>query len=87
VLVGRVALKPVAPPRYGCSYLLARNACGRGLATLAIAALVGHARTALAATDIFAGATHGNVASVAAFRGVGRRIASLQGYDRYQLTP
>ena len=38
VLVGRAALNPVAPPRYGCGYLLSAGACGRGLATLSLSA-------------------------------------------------
>ncbi len=71
VLVGRAALNPVAPPRYGCGYLLSADACGRGLATLALSALVAHSRTTLQATDIFAGVTHGNTASVAVLQRVG----------------
>ena len=44
VMVGRAELNPVEPPRFGCGYLLAESTCGRGLATLALGALVRHAR-------------------------------------------
>lgn len=85
VLVGRAVLNPVAPPRYGCGYLLAADACGKGLATLALSALLTHAHTALGATDVFAGVTHGNSASVAVLQRVGFvRVASFPKYDRYQ---
>jgi RimJ/RimL family protein N-acetyltransferase len=85
ILVGRAALNPVAPPRYGCGYLLAADACGRGLATLALSALVEHARALLDATDVFAGVTRGNSASVAVLRRVGFvHVASFPLYDRYQ---
>lgn len=85
VLVGRVALNPVAPPRYACGYLLSADACGRGLATLSLSALVKHTRSMLEATDVFAGVTHGNTASVAVLKRVGfARVASLAQYDRYQ---
>jgi ribosomal-protein-serine acetyltransferase len=86
-LVGRAALNPVAPPSYGCGYLLSANACGRGLATLAVSALLAHARTELGATDVYAGVTHGNAASVAVLRRVGfARVASFPKYDRYHLS-
>lgn len=87
VLVGRAALNPVAPPRYGCGYLLSASACGRGLATMAVSALVAHAQTALGARDVFAGVTHGNSASVAVLLRVGfERVASFPKYDRYQMS-
>ena len=86
-LVGRAALNPVAPSRYGCGYLLGADACGRGLATMALSALVAHAHTVLGATHVFAGVTHGNSASVAVLLRVGfQRVASFADYDRYQMT-
>lgn len=84
VLVGTVALAPVAPPRYGLGYLLAERACGRGIATLAVRAIVAHARAALGATDVFAGVTHGNRSSVAVLGRAGfSRVAVFDDYDRY----
>lgn len=85
-LVGRVELVPVEPPRYGLGYWLAEHACGRGNATLAVAAIVRHARHGLHATDIFAGITHGNDRSVAVLNRLGfRRSAGFDTYDRYHL--
>lgn len=85
-MVGRAALNPVAPPRYGCGYLLAESACGRGLATLAVRRLVMHARTTPMATDVFAGVTHGNDASVAVLRRAGFvQVASFDNHARYHL--
>jgi len=85
-LVGRIALNPVDPPKFGCGYLLAETACGRGLATLSLSALVTHAFNHLHATDVYAGVTHRNGASVAVLERVGfSRVASFEEYDRFHL--
>ncbi|MFB9428370.1 GNAT family N-acetyltransferase [Streptoalloteichus tenebrarius] len=85
-LVGRVELVVGEPPKYGLGYLLAEHACGRGLATTALRALVRHARSRLSATDLFAGVTRGNHPSVAVLRRLGfTRVASFDTYDRYHL--
>ncbi|SHF67764.1 GNAT family N-acetyltransferase [Streptoalloteichus hindustanus] len=85
-LVGSATLVPRDPPRYGLGYLLAEHACGRGIATLAVHALARHARDNLAATDLFAGVTHGNLPSVALLRRLGfHRVATFPTHDRYHL--
>ncbi len=86
VLVGSVTLVPIAPPRFGLGYLLAEQACGRGIATLAVHAAAEHAWQRVAATDLFAGVTHGNRASVAVLHRVGfRLVGTFETYDRYHL--
>lgn len=86
-LVGAVELVPVDPPRYGTGYWLARPATGRGLATVALRALVQHAFTTLGATDVYAGVTHGNDASVAVLRRTGfNHVADMGTYDRFHRT-
>ena len=85
-LVGSVTLVPVDPPRFGLGYLLAEQACGRGIATLAVDTIARHAWRRLAATDLFGGVTHGNLASVAVLHRVGfQRVATFDAYDRYHL--
>ena len=83
--VGTIELVPVDPPRYGLGYWLAEHACGRGIATAAVRALVGHAFTTRRATDVYAGVTHGNEPSVAVLRRAGfTAIADLGTYTRFQ---
>jgi ribosomal-protein-serine acetyltransferase len=85
-LVGRVDLVPVDPPRYGLGYWVAEDVTGRGLATAAVAALLGHARQ-IGATDVFAGVTHGNVPSVALLRRLGFAVvADFESYTRFHLS-
>lgn len=85
-LVGSAALVAVDPPRFGLGYLLARSACGRGIATLVVAALLDHAALHLGGTDVFAGVTHGNRRSSAVLERNGfRRIEAFETYDRYHL--
>ena len=87
-LVGAVALVAVDPPKYGLGYWLAQDACGRGLATLAVAAVVRHAAADLGATDVYAGVTHGNNKSVAVLTRTGFSLsARFDSYDRYRRTP
>lgn len=86
VLVGSVELVPHDPPKFGLGYLLAHSACGRGIATLAVHAAAGHARSTHIATDLFAGVTHGNHKSIAVLQRVGfARIATFETYARYHL--
>ncbi len=83
-LVGSVELVPVDPPRYGIGYWLAENATGRGLATAAVRTLVEHAFADLGATDVYAGVTHGNDASVAVLRRAGfTHVGDMGSYDRF----
>ena len=79
-LIGRIDLVPVAPPRYGTGYWLARNATGKGYATAALKAVVDFASKELGATDIFAGVTQGNRSSVAVLERTGFR--PVERFDR-----
>jgi RimJ/RimL family protein N-acetyltransferase len=83
-LVGRVDLIAVEPPRYGLGYLLDGRATGRGYATGACRAVIEFAVAHLRATDVFAGVTHGNAASVAVLRRLGLGpVADFDTYTRY----
>ena len=83
-LVGSVALVPVDPPQYGLGYWLAESACGRGLATTAVEAVARYAEETLAATNIFAGVTHGNDKSRAVLQRAGFQVvAEFEDYTRY----
>jgi ribosomal-protein-serine acetyltransferase len=83
-LSGSVTLVAVDPPKFGLGYWLTEAACGRGLATLAIEALMSYARSDLGATDLFAGVTHGNARSVAVLERLSfERVATFDTYDRY----
>lgn len=74
----------VDPPRFGLRYLVAESACGRGIATLAVASVLEHATINLRATDVFAGVTHGNISSAAVLeRNAFRLTTSFETYDRY----
>jgi RimJ/RimL family protein N-acetyltransferase len=85
-MVGSIALVPVQPPRYGIGYWLAEEACGRGLATLALEALLAYAEGQLSATDVFAGVTHGNDKSVAVLQRAGFELsADFEHYSPYRL--
>lgn len=83
-LVGAVELIAVDPPRYGLGYWLAASACHRGIATLALAAVLTHARDTLGATDGFAGVTHSNEASMKVLSRAGfRHIETFSTHQRY----
>ncbi len=83
-LVGSAALVPVDPPRYGCGFWLAEPATGQGVASAAVGALVEYAGRELAASDVFAGVTHGNSRSVAVLERSGfRRSDHFDTYDRF----
>lgn len=84
-LIGRIDLIPVDPPRYGLGYWLGEYATGQGYATKAVASALQHVRT-LAATDVYAGVTHGNDRTVALLRRLGfTMVASFDSYDRFHL--
>lgn len=86
-LVGRMDLIPVEPPRYGLGYWLAENATGKGYATVALNAVLEFASSALQASDIFAGVTHGNLASVAVLERNGFVPAeTFESYTRFHRT-
>jgi RimJ/RimL family protein N-acetyltransferase len=85
-LIGRVDLDPVDPPRYSIGYWLDLSSCGRGLATSACAQAILFAVNSLAATDIYAGVTHGNLRSVALLDRLGfTAVADFESYSRFHL--
>jgi RimJ/RimL family protein N-acetyltransferase len=85
-LVGRADLIAVDPPRYGIGYWLGAGATGRGLATHACGRLIEYAGAELAATEIYAGVTHGNEPSVALLSRLGfEPVERFESYTRYRL--
>jgi ribosomal-protein-serine acetyltransferase len=85
-LAGRVDLNPIDPPRWVIGYWLGSGFTGRGIATVAGRAAIGHAET-LGATEIYAGVTHGNDASVAVLRRLGfDHIQDLEDRSRWRLS-
>lgn len=85
VLIGRTDLVAVDPPRYGLGYWLDAGHTGRGLATLAVGALLRYAEERLDATEVFAGVTHGNSGSVALLHRLGfRRVEDFETYTRFR---
>ena len=85
-LAGRVDLVPVHPPHWTIGYWLGADHRGRGVATEACALAIEHARAALGATEVYAGVTHGNDASVRVLERLGfERVAELDTYDRWRL--
>ncbi|MFJ8543484.1 GNAT family N-acetyltransferase [Streptomyces sp. NPDC093586] len=83
-LIGRVDLVAANPPKYGFGYWLDHEATGHGYATAACRALIEYGATALGATDVFAGVTHGNDRSVAVLTRLGFKVAEVFGtYTRY----
>jgi RimJ/RimL family protein N-acetyltransferase len=86
-LIGRVDLTAVAPPRYGFGFWVAECHEGRGYVTAAGRAALAVAATTLAATDVFAGVTHGNVRSERVLARLGfRRVEHFDRYARYHLS-
>ena len=86
VLVGRVDLIGVEPPRYGLGYWLAANHLGKGLATEAVRLVLAFAAQELSATDVFAGVTLRNVRSAKLLERLGfRSVAQFDTYTRYHL--
>jgi len=85
-MIGRVDLVPVAHLHYTIGYWLRRDSTGRGYAIAACTTVIEYARTALSATDIFAGVTHGNHRSIALLKRLGfRPVAEFATYTRFQL--
>ena len=85
-LVGRLDLVPVDPPAWSIGYWVDVEHRGRGVATAACRAAVEHARRSLAATEVYAGVTFVNDASVAMLVRLGfEHVATFDTYDRYRL--
>lgn len=85
-IIGRADLVAVDPPRYGIGYWLASGATGRGFATAAVRTLADHACSALGASDLYAGVTHGNIKSVAVLERAGfRHVTDFERYARFHL--
>lgn len=85
-LVGQASIIAAAPPHYSLGYWLAQTATGQGLASAACATLIERSSTVLGATDMFAGVTHGNHASVALLRRLGfTPVAECVTYTRFHL--
>ncbi|KQN72852.1 GNAT family N-acetyltransferase [Devosia sp. Leaf64] len=85
-LIGRVDLVAVELPRYCLSYWLSASHTGQGFATAAVQAAIEYAFNQSAATDIFAGVTHGNDRSVALLRRLGfDAIKQFETYTRFHL--
>lgn len=84
VLIGRIDLVAVDPPKYGLGYWLDHGATGHGYATTAGRALIAHGAAVLGATDVFAGVTHGNDESSAVLTRMGFEVAEVFAtYTRY----
>ncbi|EAA8855167.1 TPA: GNAT family protein [Escherichia coli] len=67
-------------------YWLDQHKTGKGYATAALRALIGHAKNALTASDLYAGVTHGNARSVALLARAGfSPVADFEKYTRYHL--
>jgi len=83
-LIGRIDLVAVDPPRYSLGYWLSASHTGQGFATAAAQAAIEFAFNQSAATDIFAGVTHGNDRSVALLRRLGfDAIEQFEAYTRF----
>jgi RimJ/RimL family protein N-acetyltransferase len=83
--VGHLALVPVDPPRWTVGYWVAQDHVGRGVCTAAVRQALDEAR-ALGATDLYAGVTHGNDASMAVLRKVGFGVETdLETYTRFRI--
>ena len=83
-LIGRIDLVPVNPPRFGLGYWVSQDHAGQGIATAAIAAIIDYARQSLAATDVYAGVSHGNTASQRALERNGFAVVQVFGtYSRF----
>ena len=86
ILLGRVDLVPVDPPKYGLGYLLAASATGQGVATESVRAVVNWAQDVLLAEAVFAGVTHGNASSVAVLERLGfSAVQEFESYTRFRL--
>lgn len=85
-LIGRVDLVAVDPPKYALGYWLDHCHLRQGIATVACSAVIDYARETVAATELFAGVTHGNDASVALLGRLGfRPVVAFERYTRFHL--
>jgi RimJ/RimL family protein N-acetyltransferase len=83
-MVGRVDLIPRDPGHVVIGYWLAEPATGRGSMTAAIETLLGHARSDLGATDVWAGVTKGNEPSARLLARCGfERVSDEGSYERF----
>lgn len=83
-LVGRFDLIRRAPGNFVLGYWLGKDSTGRGFATVAGDALIQYGRKHLGATDIWAGVTKGNDASVAVLHRLGLQAVEDMGeYTRF----
>lgn len=84
-LVGRVDLVPIKPPHWVIGYWIDVAATGQGIATVACRAAIGHARS-LGATEIYAGITNGNAASIGVVNRLGfEHIQDVENRSRWRL--
>jgi RimJ/RimL family protein N-acetyltransferase len=83
-LIGRIDLVPVNPPRFGLGYWVSQDHTRRGIATAAVGAALTYACRMLAATDVYAGVSHGITRSERVLERNGFvRVASFSTYDRF----
>ncbi|WP_052715725.1 GNAT family N-acetyltransferase [Devosia chinhatensis] len=83
-MIGRVDLIGVAPPIYGLGYWLAASHVGRGVAQAAVRRVVHFAFDTCAASDIYAGVTHGNDRSMRLLGRLGfEAISRFDNYTRF----
>lgn len=86
LLIGRVDLNPVAPPKYAVGYWIDAEHTGCGHASSAVALAMAFARDDLGATDVYGGVDKGNEASVRVLQRNGFVwVADLGSYDRFHL--
>jgi RimJ/RimL family protein N-acetyltransferase len=83
-LIGRIDLVPVDPPRFGLGYWVSQDHTRNGIATAAVGAAVTYARRTLAASDVYAGVSHGNTTSEGVLERNGFTwVASFDTYVRF----
>ncbi len=86
LLIGRVDLNPVAPPKYAIGYWIDAQHTGCGHARSAVALVVEFAEEDLGATDVYGGVDKGNEASARVLRRNGFLwVADMGSYDRFHL--
>lgn len=84
-LIGRIKLIDNAP-RFGLGYWVSMLHTGNGYATAAVGAVAAHACDTLAGSDISAGVSLGNVASMQVLRRNGFTSAAVfDSYERFHL--
>ena len=84
-LIGRIDLHPIDPPKWVLGYWLDRASTGRGFVTLACRAAISHLKQ-LGATELYAGVTNGNDASIGVLRRLGfDHIQDVEQRTRWRL--